>query len=128
RATHGANQTLHIRILPWRSRRDRSVADAHGSHSRPESMSIGAVIVAYEVGSRCCPGKGLGDLSVTSRSAAALRGKWLANCCRFGPSLPTTHGGTIAAVCSRCQSPRNLRSKTGPGKDDRGELDTESQN
>jgi hypothetical protein len=26
-AAHGANQTLHIRILPWRSRRDRSVAD-----------------------------------------------------------------------------------------------------
>jgi hypothetical protein len=27
-ASHGANQTLHIRILPWRSRRDRSVADS----------------------------------------------------------------------------------------------------
>src|SRR5215468_1088969 len=25
------------------------------------------------------------------------------------PSLPTTHGGTIAAVCSRCRSRRNLR-------------------
>src|SRR5262249_58073616 len=74
-----------------------------------ESMSIGAVIVAYEVGSRFCPGKGLGDLSVTSRSAAALREKCLANRRRFGPSLPTTHGGTIAAVCSRCRSPRNLR-------------------
>ena len=30
--THGANQTFHIRILPRRSRRDRSVADAHRPH------------------------------------------------------------------------------------------------
>src|SRR5215470_11366445 len=32
-ATHGANQTLHVRILPRRSRRDRSVADAHCPHA-----------------------------------------------------------------------------------------------
>src|SRR6516165_5712170 len=32
-ATHGANQTLHVRILPRRSRRDRSVADAHRPHA-----------------------------------------------------------------------------------------------
>src|SRR5262249_60685625 len=49
------------------------------------------------------------SIAFTSRSAAALREKCLANRRRFGPSLPTTHGGTIAAVCSRCRSRRNLR-------------------
>src|SRR5262245_54751905 len=43
-ATHGANQTLYIRVLPRRSRRDRSVADAHGSHPRPEGVSVSTVV------------------------------------------------------------------------------------
>ena len=49
--------------LPRRSRRDRSVADAHGPHPGCEDMSVGTVIVAYQVGRRRCPGEGLGDLS-----------------------------------------------------------------
>src|SRR5262245_22293582 len=49
------------------------------------------------------------SIAFTSRSPGALREKCLANRRRFGPSLPTTHGGTIAAVCSRCRSRRNLR-------------------
>src|SRR5262245_19895415 len=38
-APHGANQTLYIRILPRRSRRDRSIADAHGSLCLPKIIS-----------------------------------------------------------------------------------------
>ena len=38
---------------------------------------------------------------------AALQEKDLANCRPAMPSLITTLGGIIAAVCSRCQSQRN---------------------
>jgi hypothetical protein len=62
-AAHGANQTLHIRFLPWRSRRDRSVSDAHGPHPGLEDISVGTVIVAHQVGRCRCPQEGLGDLS-----------------------------------------------------------------
>src|SRR6266571_3352090 len=46
-------------------------------------------------------------IAFTSRSVAALQEKDLAN--RRPPmrALITTLGGTIAAVCSRCQSQRN---------------------
>ena len=40
-APHGTNQTLYIRILPRRSRRDRSVADAHRPNPGREGMSVG---------------------------------------------------------------------------------------
>ena len=46
-AAHGADQAFCMTILPRRSRRDRSVADAHGAHPRREDMSVGTVIVAY---------------------------------------------------------------------------------
>ena len=49
-ASHGANQALHLWILPWRPRRDRSITDAHRPHPGREDMSIGAVIVAHQVG------------------------------------------------------------------------------
>jgi hypothetical protein len=35
----GANQTLHVWILPRRSRRDRSVADAHRPHPSDQSAA-----------------------------------------------------------------------------------------
>jgi hypothetical protein len=43
----------------------------------------------------------------TSRSVAALQENDLANRYPPVPSLTTTLGGTIAAVCFRCQSQRN---------------------
>ena len=48
-ATHGANQTLHIRILPRRSKRDRSVAVA----TKPMTLMAltGAKVGAINVGS-----------------------------------------------------------------------------
>jgi len=45
-------------------------------------------------------------IAFTSRSAAALRENDLANRRPPMPSLTTTRGGTIAAVCSRCRSQR----------------------
>src|SRR6266480_4774807 len=45
-AAHGATQTLHIRILPRRSRRNRSVADTHGPHPRRKDMSVGTALDA----------------------------------------------------------------------------------
>jgi hypothetical protein len=44
---------------------------------------------------------------------AALRENDLANHHPSLPSLTTTRGGTIAAVCSRCRSQRNLRFRHG---------------
>src|SRR5256885_9377772 len=54
-------------------------------------------------------------IAFTSRSTAALPEKDLAN--RRPPilSLITLPGGTIAAVCSRCQSRRSLRIRHGQG-------------
>src|SRR5260370_36933263 len=52
-------------------------------------------------------------IEFTSRSMAVLRENVLANRRPPMPSLPTTLGGTIAAVCSRCRSQRNLRMRHG---------------
>ena len=53
------------------------------------------------------------------RSVAALRENDLANRRPPVPSLTTTLGGTIAAVCSRCRPQRNyefaMDTSTGPG-------------
>jgi hypothetical protein len=55
-------------------------------------------------------------IAFTSRSVGALQEKDLANRRPPMPSLITTLGGTIAAVCSRCQSQRNLRIRHGQAK------------
>jgi hypothetical protein len=49
--------------LPWRSRRDRSIADTHRPHPRREYMSVGTVVVANQVGWRRGPRKRLGNLT-----------------------------------------------------------------
>src|SRR5713101_5203942 len=46
-------------------------------------------------------------IAFTSRSVAALQENDLANRYPPMPCLTTTLGGTIAAVCFRCQSQRN---------------------
>src|SRR6266540_4879643 len=51
-------------------------------------------------------------IAFTSRSVAALQEKDLANRRPPMPSLITTLGVTIAAVCSRCQSQRNYEFAT----------------
>jgi len=61
-AAQCADQPFGTAILPRRPRRDRSVADTHRPHPRREDMSVGAVVVAHQVGWRRGPGKRLGDL------------------------------------------------------------------
>jgi hypothetical protein len=46
----------------------------------------------------------------------ALRENDLANCRPPLPSLTTTRGGTIAAVCSRCRSQRNFTNSPWTGR------------
>ena len=61
-AAQCADQTFGTTILPRRPRRDRSIADTHRPHPRREDVSIGAVVVAHQVGWRRGPGECLGDL------------------------------------------------------------------
>src|SRR5665811_1614230 len=49
-AAQCAYQPFSTAILPWRSRRDRSVADTHHPHPRREDVSIGVVVVAHQIG------------------------------------------------------------------------------
>ena len=61
-AAQCADQTFGTTILPRRPRRDRSIADTHRPHPRREDVSIGAVVVAHQIGWRRGPGECLGDL------------------------------------------------------------------
>ncbi|MGZ9106803.1 MAG: hypothetical protein ACXW3M_13590, partial [Rhodoplanes sp.] len=56
------------------------------------------------------------NIAFTSHSMAVLRENDLANRRRPMLCLPTTLGGTIVAVCSRCQSRRNLRIRHGQAR------------
>ena len=58
-----ADQPFSTAILPWRSRRDRSVADTHRPHRRREDMSVGTAVVAHQVGWRRGPRKRLDNLT-----------------------------------------------------------------
>ena len=60
------------------------------------------------------------NIAFTIRLMAVLRENDLANRRPPMPSLTTTRGGTIAAVCSRCQSRRNLRIRQGQRRSQRG--------
>jgi len=57
-----ADCALDISVLPWRSRGDRAVANAHRPNPPREYLAISAVIVAYEKGRGRIPWKGFGDL------------------------------------------------------------------
>ena len=61
-ATQRADQTFRNAILPRRSRRDRPVADTHGSDPGGEDMPVGPVVVAHQIGRRRCPRESFGDL------------------------------------------------------------------
>jgi hypothetical protein len=61
-AAKRADQTFSSAVLPWRSKSDRPVADAHGPDPGGEDLPVGTVIVAHQVVGRRCPWKRLGDL------------------------------------------------------------------
>ena len=47
-----ADQPLHVPVLPWRARRDRSVSNAHSPNTPNEGFPAGTISVANKV-SRC---------------------------------------------------------------------------
>ena len=57
------DQTLSDAILPRRSRRYRTITDAHRCDPGRKDMSVGAIIVTYQVGRCRRPRERLGDLS-----------------------------------------------------------------
>ena len=60
-ASQRADQTFSNTILPWRSRRDRPVADAHRGDATGEDVPIGPVIIAHQIGRGRYPGESFGD-------------------------------------------------------------------
>ena len=59
----GADHPLDIPVLPWRSRCNGAIADAHRPKAAREYLAIGSVIIADEILRRCVPWKGFGDLA-----------------------------------------------------------------
>jgi hypothetical protein len=57
-----ADCALDMSVLPWRSRRDGAVANAHRPNPSREHLAISAIIVADEKGRGRIPGEGFPDL------------------------------------------------------------------
>src|SRR3954468_23338381 len=66
-ASDRADQTFDIAVLPRRSRRCRSVANAHRSNAARKCLAVDAVPVADEILWRALPTTCLADLPVGSR-------------------------------------------------------------
>jgi hypothetical protein len=49
-AAQRTDQAFRYAILPWRSRNDRSVANSHRPQPALEDLSVGRVIIAYQIG------------------------------------------------------------------------------
>src|ERR1039458_10332743 len=60
---YGADHPLDIPVLPWRSRCNGAIADAHRPKAAREYLAIGSVIIADEILRHCVPWKGFGDLA-----------------------------------------------------------------
>src|SRR5665647_880138 len=56
------DQPFGISVLPWRARRCRSIANAHGSQSSNEDLAIGTIPVTDEIAGRLFPAAGCGEL------------------------------------------------------------------
>src|SRR5262249_49304299 len=57
-----SDHPLRISVLPWRPRRDRAVANAHGAHTPNEGWAVSTIPIANET-TRCrSPAVGLGQL------------------------------------------------------------------
>jgi hypothetical protein len=54
-----ADQSLHVRILPWRSRCDRPVPNAHGAQTLYKEETIRSVPVANEIPRCAVPREGI---------------------------------------------------------------------
>ena len=58
-----ADQSFRIAVLPRRSRRCRSVANAHRSSASGKCLSVDAVPITNQIGRHCLPAAGFGDLA-----------------------------------------------------------------
>src|SRR3954470_8572429 len=61
-ASDRADQSFGTAVLPWRSRRCRSVANAHRPNAARKCLAIDAVSITDEVLRRALPPAGLADL------------------------------------------------------------------
>jgi hypothetical protein len=57
-----ADQSFRIGVLPWRTGRDRLVANAHGAQPAGDNCTVNGVTVADQVAWGRVPGRGFGDL------------------------------------------------------------------
>ena len=57
-----ADQPLHVSVLPWRARWDRSVSNAHSPNTPNEGFPIGRIAVANKVSRRILPTERFGQL------------------------------------------------------------------
>src|SRR6476659_3059784 len=62
-ASDRADQSFGIAVLPWRSRRCRSIANAHRSNAARKRLAIDAVPITNQVSRRWVPAAGLRDLA-----------------------------------------------------------------
>ena len=62
------DQPFSISVLPWRARRRRSIANAHGSQSSDEDLAIGTIPVTDEIAGRLFPAASCGELICDSFS------------------------------------------------------------
>jgi hypothetical protein len=58
-----ADQSLGVRILPWRSRRGRMIAYAHGAEALEEHPTVDGITIPDEASRRFHPRESLGQLS-----------------------------------------------------------------
>src|SRR5262245_29590257 len=57
-----SDDALRISVLPWRARRDRTVADAHGAHTPDEGWAVSTITIANKMARCLSPAVGLGQL------------------------------------------------------------------
>ena len=61
-ASDRSDQPFNMTVLPWRTWRDRPVANAHGSQPARDRGTIRRVTVSDEIAGRLIPRKRFGDL------------------------------------------------------------------
>src|SRR3954447_23110619 len=61
-ASDRANQSFNIPVLPWRSRRRRSVANAHRANTARKCLAIDTVAISNQIGRHWVPAAGFADL------------------------------------------------------------------
>src|SRR5262245_46168324 len=68
-----SDDPLRISVLPWRMSRDRTIADAPGTHTADEDWPVGTIAVANEIPWHLSPAVGLGQLKTVNSHALTRR-------------------------------------------------------